>query len=272
LNASPFPSYRDRYLPAFSVSRIQSLSDREWAPVIIGTGAIEQHGPHLPVAVDSFLGEVGISRIMAGLPPEVSCYVGPPITIGKSNEHSGFPGTLVISKATLRSQVLAIALQLKRWGFRHLLIHNSHGGNAAVLVYTMNEIRADFGLSIRFTSSGVAPPVSNQEAAYGFHANEIETALMYANAGAFCKPAAALCHYPARIGDPGELRPENAPATFAWATQDISPSGIMGDAKAGTAENGRQWLDEAAAGLIGFVARSSVANKEAYFNAIRRPA
>ena len=260
----PFPSYRERYLPALSVARIQSLSDREWAPVIIGTGAIEQHGPHLPVAVDSFLGEVWISRIISGLPAEASCYVGPPITIGKSNEHIGFPGTLMISKETLRSQLLAIARQLNRWGFRHILVHNSHGGNVSVLIYTMDEIRADLGMSIRFTASGFQPPISRQEAAYGFHANEVETALMYAKAGAFCNPSAALCHYPASISDPGELRPESAPATFSWATQDISISGVMGDASAGTAANGNKWLDDGSAGLIAFVAQVSAANKEAY--------
>jgi creatinine amidohydrolase len=51
----------------------------------------------------------------------------------------------------------------------------------------------------------------------------------------------AVCAYPGRLDDPGQLRPECAPATFAWATQDLSPSGVMGDAPAATAEQGERW-------------------------------
>ena len=78
----PFPRYRSRYLPALTASQIAALPDKAWAPVVIATGAIEQHGPHLPVAVDSFLGQVGVTRAAERLGPEVSFYVAPPITIG----------------------------------------------------------------------------------------------------------------------------------------------------------------------------------------------
>jgi len=264
-----FPAYRSRYLPALNLARIQALTDREWAPVIISTGAIEQHGPHLPVAVDAFLGEVWVTSVLAALPKDTSCYVGPPVTIGKSNEHTGFPGTLIISKETLRAQVWTIARQLKAWGFGHILIINSHGGNVSVLVYTMREIRAELGLSISFLSSDVSLPLSEQEKLYGFHANEVETALMYATAGSFCDASAAVCHYPAQIGDPGVLRPENSAATFAWASQDLSASGIMGNAAAGTAESGRLWLDACTKGLVASIVKSSAANREAYLRRVR---
>src|SRR4051812_31120836 len=94
----PFPAYRDRYLPAMTARQIAALPDRDWAPVIVGTGAIEQHGPHLPVAVDSFLGQVWLNRLLGNLPEGASAYATLPITIGKSNEHVGYPGTLSISK------------------------------------------------------------------------------------------------------------------------------------------------------------------------------
>ena len=61
MNTAPvtsFPSYRSRCLTAMTPRQIAGLADKKWAPVIIVTGAIEQHGPHLPVAVDSFLGQV----------------------------------------------------------------------------------------------------------------------------------------------------------------------------------------------------------------------
>jgi creatinine amidohydrolase len=253
-----FPAYRERYLPAMSAAAIAALPDKAWAPVIIATGAIEQHGPHLPVAVDSFLAQVWLNLLLPRLPSGVSCYVAPPITIGKSNEHVGFPGTLYISKSTLRLQLLAIVRQLHEWGFRELVILNTHGGNSAVIKYTLREIRALYGASglrIGPIKSDAKIDVSAQESAYGFHANEVETALLLAAAPAHTKIEAAVCHYPSFLGDPGELRPENAPATYSWASQDISPSGIMGDAPAGTAEKGAKWLELISVGMAADIIR-----------------
>ena len=235
-----------------SAAQITALPDRKWAPVIIATGAIEQHGPHLPVAVDSLLGQVWLNLLLARLPAGVSCYVAPPITIGKSNEHVGFPGTLYISKTTLRLQLVAIARQLHEWGFKELVVLNTHGGNSAVINYTLREIRALYGpsgLRISPIKSDAKIDVSPQESAYGFHANEVETSLLLAAAPAHTRMKAAVCHYPSFIGDPGELRPENAPATYSWASQDISPTGIMGDATAASAEKGAQGLDLISTGM-----------------------
>jgi creatinine amidohydrolase len=93
------------------------------------------------------------------------------------------------------------------------------------------------------------PSLSSQESEYGFHAGEWETSLMLAAAGKLVRMERAVCEYPARIDDPGELRPENAPAIFSWISSDISKSGVMGDATAATLEKGRQWLDAASDAL-----------------------
>jgi creatinine amidohydrolase len=237
-----FPSYASRYLPALSLAEIRALRHPEKIPVIIATGAIEQHGPQLPVAVDSFLGQVWIERTLALLDPSIEVLVAPPVTVGKSNEHVGFPGTLMISKDTLREQLLALARQLKAWGFRHLIYINTHGGNISVLNYTRREIEFELGMKTYLLKGGYDMGLPAQEAAYGFHANTAETAFLYALAPQFTHPEEAPCHYPAHIEDPGELRPECAPATYAWASQDISPHGVMGDAKAATAELGAKWV------------------------------
>ncbi len=249
MSASPpgiFPAYRDRYLPAMTPRQIAALPDKAWAPVIITTGAIEQHGPHLPVAVDAFMGQVWLSRTLPLLPPAASCYVAPPITIGKSNEHTGFPGTLFISKDTLRALLLTIARQVHAWGFRQIAVLNTHGGNTAVIGYTLREIRAQFGLRCSQLAPMFELGLSDQEKAFGFHANTAETAWLLAAAPQYVKMADAVCEYCGRVGDPGELRPERAPVTMAWVTADLSKSGVMGDALAATPELGAQWLDHGA--------------------------
>jgi creatinine amidohydrolase len=61
--------------------------------------------------------------------------------------------------------------------------------------------------------------------------------------------SAYTANYIADVAKPETLRPENAPATFAWLTRDIAPSGVLGDPRPATAENGARWLDEAATRL-----------------------
>jgi creatinine amidohydrolase len=249
-----FPSYRDRYLPAMTPRRIAALPDKEWAPVILATGAIEQHGPHLPVAVDAMMGQVWLSLALARLPAGASCYVAPPITIGKSNEHTGFPGTLMISRDTLRAQILAVARQVHAWGFRSLAVINTHGGNVPVLVPALREIRSAYGLRAGILQSRPVPGLSAQEAAFGIHAGEVETSWMMAAAGRLTDPSKTVCEYPARLGDPGQVRPVAAPALVAWASRDISKSGVMGDATAATAEKGERWLELGASGYADAIA------------------
>jgi creatinine amidohydrolase len=224
-------------------------------------GAIEQHGPHLPVAVDSFLGQVWIERALALLPPEASCYVAPPLTIGKSNEHTGFPGTLFISKDTLRAHLLTVARQIHAWGFRGLAVLHTHGGNFAVTGYTLREITAELGLRCGVLTPKVDHGLPAQEVAFGYHANTVETALLLAEAPQYVDAAAAVCEYPGSINDPGELRAERAPATMAWITSDLSKSGIIGDAPAGTAEQGRAWVEQAADDLAQAIAEAGRAER-----------
>lgn len=241
-----FPTYRGRYLPAMTPGQIAALPDKAWAPVIIGTGAIEQHGPHLPVAVDSLMGQAWLERVLPLLPPDASCYVAPPITIGKSNEHTGFPGTLTISKETLRALLLAIARQLHAWGFRQIAVLNTHGGNLAVITYTLREITATLGLRGGILAPQFDLGLPAQENTFGYHANTAETAWLLALAPRYVKMADAVCEYSGRVDAPGELRPERAPATMAWVTADLSRSGILGDATAATAKKGAAWLDHGA--------------------------
>ncbi|HXQ80916.1 MAG TPA: creatininase family protein [Opitutaceae bacterium] len=253
-----FPGYRDRYLPAMTLRRIGALPDKSWAPVILATGAIEQHGPHLPVAVDALMGQVWLSLALARLPAGASCYVAPPITVGKSNEHTGFPGTLMISRETLRSQILAVARQAAAWGFRSIAVINTHGGNVPVLVPTLRDVRALYGLRAGILQSTPVSDIPAQEAAFGIHAGEVETSWVIAAASRLADMSKAVCEFPARIDDPGEVRPVAAPALVAWASRDVSKSGVMGDATAATAEKGERWLEQGAASLaaaIGEVCR-----------------
>jgi creatinine amidohydrolase len=235
---------------------IAALPDKAWAPVLLATGAIEQHGPHLPLAVDALMGQVWLSLALSRLPSGASCYVAPPVTVGKSNEHTGFPGTLMISRDTLRSQILAVARQVHAWGFRSLAVINTHGGNVPVLVPTLREIRTLFGMRAGILQSKTISELSAQEATFGIHAGEVETSWIMAAAPQHVDASKAVCEYPALIGDPGEVRPVAAPALVAWVSKDASKSGVMGDATAATVAKGELWLERGADGYAAAIAEA----------------
>ena len=246
-----YPTYRDRYLPALTRAEIDSLPAKEKTPVILPVGAIEQHGPHLPVGVDALIGQARLDYALPRLPKDLSLLVAPAIQIGKSNEHTGFPGTLAISKTILRRQLLAIAGQLSEWGFRCLLILNTHGGNKQVVNYTIREIRDSLGMDVRKLQPSSNIKIDPQEAAYGFHAGEIETNIMLEILdGQRVDLSHATCEFPARIDGEGRLRPESAPAIYSWVTSDISDSGVMGNARAATPEAGKAWVEAEAESLV----------------------
>ncbi|RKX34903.1 MAG: creatininase family protein [Verrucomicrobia bacterium] len=252
-----YPPYRSRYLPAMTRDEIEMLPGKHAAVVILPIGAIEQHGPHLPVGTDSVLAQAWLDAIMNDLPARIPAYVAPTMAYGKSNEHQGFPGTLSLSTATLRRTLLAAADQLLNWGFRTMAVLNTHGGNSSVIVSTLREIQTMHGMNAGMLRPPMTCSESARENTYGFHAGEVETSLMLAIAPERVEMGKAVTEYPARIGDPGEVRLAGAPATHSWMTSDLSKSGVMGDAKAATPEKGRKWLKEGSRELAEQIIRLS---------------
>ncbi len=238
-----------RYLGGMHRDALRAAPHRAGALVILPTGAIEQHGPHLPVGVDAILGQGLLARALPLLPANAPVFVSPPVVVGKSNEHADWPGTLSLSARTLSALVRAQVEQLHRLGFQRIALWNTHGGNSAVLVPLIRELQALPGLRLGMLQSGFKPEQSPQEATYGFHAGEWETALMLALAPSLVRRAKAICHYPAQLDDAGELRPEGAALTLGWTTRDIAPQGVMGDATLASSDRGEAWAQASAAAL-----------------------
>jgi creatinine amidohydrolase len=193
-----------------------------------------------------------LGHALAKLPEELPVYALPPVHYGKSNEHIGFTGTLSVSAATFMAVVRDLGASLSSARFQKLVLYNTHGGNTSIIDVMARDLRAEFGLRTfaLHGSGGVAfEGLSEQERAYGFHAGEVETALLLAAAPELVDRSAYTVNYIADVSKPSLLKPENAPATFAWLTRDIATSGVMGDPRPATAENGVRWLDQAATRL-----------------------
>ena len=171
---------------------------------------------------------------------------------GKSNEHIGFPGTLSVSASTFMAVLRDLGASVSSAGFKKLVLYNTHGGNTSLIDVMARDLRAEFGLrTFALHGSGgiLFEGLNPQERAYGFHAGEVETAFLLASVPQLVDRSAYTVNYIADIGKPELLRPENAPAVFAWLTRDIASSGVMGDPRPATPENGARWIEEAATRL-----------------------
>jgi creatinine amidohydrolase len=217
--------------------------------LILPAAAIEQHGHHLPIATDTLINNLLLGNALALLPAEMPVYALPPICYGKSNEHIGFPGTLSVTASTFMAVIRDLGASIAASGFKKVVLYNTHGGNTSLVDVMCRDLRAEFGLRTFYLSgSGGAKleGINPQERAYGFHAGEMETALLLHGTPDLVNTAEYTVNYIAQIDAPELLLPENGPATFAWLTRDIAPSGVMGNPNPATAENGERWLKAAA--------------------------
>jgi creatinine amidohydrolase len=225
---------------------------RDSTLLVLPTAAIEQHGHHLPLATDTLINNLLLGHALRKLPADLPVYALPPVHYGKSNEHIGFPGTLSLSSSTFMAVLRDLGSSLAKAGFRKVVLYNTHGGNTSLVDVMARDLRAEFGLRMfaMHGSAGVSfEGLDPQERAYGFHAGEVETSFLLAGVPDLVDRSAYTANYIADVSKPATLLPENAPATFAWLTRDIAPSGVMGDPRPASAEKGERWLNQAATRL-----------------------
>ncbi len=232
-------------------------ADMAEAIAILPVAAVEQHGPHLPVGVDTFIMEGYLRAAVALLPDDLPALVLPVQAIGKSNEHLDFPGTLTFSAETVIRAWREIGESLHRAGVRKLVIVNSHGGNIPPLDIVARELRVRLGMLVVVVSwSRFGYPdglYGAGEKVHGIHAGEAETSLMMAFRPELVRHEAIRNFVPnsIRIAEEFDWLRVTQPIGFGWMAQDVGPDGAMGDAASATAEKGDA---TAASGAAAFLA------------------
>lgn len=219
---------------------------------LVPVGAIEQHGPHLPLNTDAVLAE-GMALEAARRVERATVLVLPTIAVGKSDEHGGFPGVLSLDGPTLLAVLMQIGRSVARSGIRRLVFLNAHGGNVPVLQLAIRALRIEewmFCVSAGWMSMGYPQGlVSDAEMRDGIHAGLVETAAMLHFRPDLVKMDLAQDFVPSSR----EVAMSNAvlrllgPVSAGWAMRDLNAEGAAGNAAAATEQTGAQIVAHAAA-------------------------
>ncbi|HZU63956.1 MAG TPA: creatininase family protein [Novosphingobium sp.] len=223
---------------------------------ILPVGAIEQHGPHLPVFVDSCINAGLLDIALKTAPADLPITALPMQSVGKSDEHISFPGTLTVSAEVLTGLLMEIGRSVFRAGIRRLILLNSHGGQPQVMDIVARGLRVELGMFVvnaAWSKMGMPKGLfSPEECEHGIHGGEIETSLML--------------HLRPDLVDMGKaenfvslsqtmqerfriLTPEGK-VGFGWQVEDLNPKGACGNAAAADAERGRLVAEHAASRFL----------------------
>ena len=236
-----------------------SLTTEEFAAdriAVLPVAAIEQHGPHLPVGVDTCIAEAYLARVRRLLPANSPAVFLPVQAVGASDEHRAFAGTLTLSPQTALAAFIEIGESVARAGIRKLIIVNSHGGNVALIDLAARQLRVRLNMLVVHCSWGrFGYPdglFSAAEHTHGIHGGDIETSLMLAGKPESVHMEKAPNARPATVAMAQEFVWLGAyrPAGFAWMTQDLHPTGAVGDATLASTVKGEAALNHGAKAFV----------------------
>jgi creatinine amidohydrolase/Fe(II)-dependent formamide hydrolase-like protein len=221
--------------------------------VVVGLGAFEQHGPHLPLETDVLLGD----HLASVVADRLDAFVAPTVRIGCSHQHLEFPGTLSLSEDTFGGVVADILRSVARGGFRRAILLPSHGGNYAPLATAMEKLGAIEGLKIQALTDpaplfGVAQIGADEFGVPleqgGIHSGEWETSMLMAIHPELVHLERAEAGY---TGDPKQA----FRTIFTAGTDALAKNGVVGDPRQASVEHGRRYWQAVTEATMAAIAR-----------------
>ncbi|WP_280381742.1 creatininase family protein [Nocardia wallacei] len=206
--------------------------------LILPTGAIEPHGPHLPLRTDLVMAEAVTAAAHArAVADGQDVWLLPPLAYTKSDEHANLPGAMWLRADTLMRTVVDLGRSIAATPARRLLFVNCHGGNSALLEVALRELRRRFDLQTFLYAAPARPGPT--EAGFGIHAGWAETSMMLHLRPELVNMSAAKPAVPHTIQANSHIG-FGKPVRFGWLADDFAESGVIGDPTAATAEIGAE--------------------------------
>lgn len=217
---------------------LRELASRD-AVVILPVASMEQHGPHLPVGVDTILCESVCKLAAEALQSAMPIVVAPTLWCGMAEHHMDFGGTFTFDIPTYRAVLMAFLKSIARHGFKRAFIVNGHGGNMSALAAFLPDFAVETGLTVRATTyyelaqPGMPAILEDQERVR--HACEGETSLMMALA-----PDLVRHEQLPNAHGPQHSTPRPLGVGQYRSFKSFSESGVVGDARRASKAKGEK--------------------------------
>ena len=254
-------------LSTLDFAALQTSGDAARTIAVLPVAATEQHGPHLPLSVDTVLVDGIVAAALPHLTTDAHVLFLPTQAIGLSPEHARFPGTLTLKNETILRLWTDIGESVAASGITKLVLFNAHGGNVSVMDLVARDLRARLGLLVYSVSWFNLPlkDVQGQdvnalfdaaEHRFGIHAGDIETSMMLALDPSHVEMAQAQNFASAARSRSTQfdILGNGKSAKLAWQMQDYNPAGAVGNAANATAAKGQVMVEAAARALAGLLA------------------
>jgi creatinine amidohydrolase/Fe(II)-dependent formamide hydrolase-like protein len=226
---------------------------REIDVALLPVGAIEQHGPHLPLDTDAFDADYLACRVAEAC-SDPRPLVLAPVSYGVSYHHADFTGTVSISNDALAKLVYEIGMSVSRNGVKKLVIINGHGGNSPALNYAAQMINRDARIFVCVDTGETSDVDIDKivETPNDVHAGEIETSTALATRPHLVRMEQAKKQVPKFSSRYLDFTSKRGVLWYAY-TRKISPSGVMGDPTKASADKGKKIWEIMIAHLVSLV-------------------
>ena len=209
-------------------------------------GAVEQHGPHLPLNTDLIVANAVAEAAVSRVGEELDVWVLPALAYTKSNEHAWSPGTIWLSATTLLAVLDDIGRCIAKTPAKRLVFLNGHGGNSSLLSAANRELRLKYGLMTFLAHPGMPADQGGTSAegehGMGVHGGADETSIMLHLAPHLCTMTKAERRIPEALATNSYVK-FGGKVSFGWLSNDFFEDGYIGDPTTATAEHGKELFD-----------------------------